>query len=164
MKDRLSEQREAKGELSCWPTDLPRLPHHKLKAYAAVRELLRAVLRADIDDVDLRNQAVRAAKSACCNTAEGAGKVSRRDKARSFGIARAEAVEAAATTELAADCGHPAFYAAVAVNVLPARAGALHPAHTRGCAAAGGAAPVPAPPRQGALPLPHQPAQHHVKP
>ena len=125
MKNRLSGQREAKGEMSCWPDDLPRLPHHKLKAYEAVRELLRAVLGADIDDVDLRNQAVRAAKSACCNTAEGAGKVSRRDKARSFGIARAEAVEAAATTELAADCGHTSIDAAVAVIVVADPAVAL---------------------------------------
>ena len=103
MKNRLSEQRKTRGELCSWPSDLPRLPHHKLKAYGAVRVLLQAVLRADIDDVDLRNQAVRAAKSACCNAAEGAGKVSRRDKARSFAIARAEAVEAAAATETAAD-------------------------------------------------------------
>jgi len=125
MKNRLAELREAKGELGAWPSDLPRLPHHKLKAYGAVRELLRAVLRADIDDVDLRNQAVRAAKSACCNTAEGAGKVSRRDKARSFAIARAEAVEAAAATETAADCGHTSIDAAVPVIVVADRAVAL---------------------------------------
>ncbi|RLB50099.1 MAG: hypothetical protein DRI90_24005, partial [Deltaproteobacteria bacterium] len=121
MKNRLSEQRKGKGELGDWPADLPRLPHHKLKAYGAVRELLRAVLGADIDDVDLRNQAVRAAKSACCNTAEGAGKVSRRDKARSFAIARAEAVEAAATTELAADCGNTSIDAAVAAIIAADR-------------------------------------------
>ena len=125
MKNRLSEQRKGKGELGDWPADLPRLPHHKLKAYGAVRELLRAVLGADIDDVDLRNQAVRAAKSACCNTAEGAGKVSRRDKARSFAIARAEAVEAAATTELAADCGNTSIDAAVAAIIAADRAVAL---------------------------------------
>jgi len=125
MKNRLSEQRKGKGEMAAWPADLPRLPHHNLKAYEAVRELLRGVLRSDIDDVDLRNQAVRAAKSACCNTAEGAGKVSRRDKARSFAIARAEAVEAAATTELAADCGHMSIDAAVEVIVAADRAVAL---------------------------------------
>ncbi len=125
MKNRLSDQRKTKGELTSWPSDLPRLPHHKLKAHGAVRDLLQAVLRAEIDDVDLRNQAVRAAKSACCNTAEGAGKVSRRDKGRSFTIARAEAVEAAATTEIAADCGNTSIDAAVEVLVIADRAVAL---------------------------------------
>ncbi len=37
---------------------------------------------------------MRAAKSACLNAAEGAGRVSRADKARAFAIARAEAGEA----------------------------------------------------------------------
>jgi four helix bundle protein len=44
---------------------------------------------------------MRAAKSACLNAAEGAGRVSRADKARVFGIARAEAGEAAAAVEIA---------------------------------------------------------------
>ena len=115
MKNRRSGQSLMKEGQPEWPADLPRLPYHRLKAFAAVRRLLRAVLLADIDDVDLRNQAVRAAKSACCNTAEGAGKVSRRDKARSFAIARAEAVEAAASAEIAADCGTASIPAAVEV-------------------------------------------------
>jgi len=125
MKNQRSDHGE-KGETArVWPSGLPRLPHHKLKAHGAVRLLLRAVLQADIDDVDLRNQAVRAAKSACCNTAEGAGKVSRRDKARSFAVARAEAVEAAAATEIAADCGSAPIDAAVEVLRAADRAVAL---------------------------------------
>ena len=81
------------------------LPHHKLLAYGAARELLAAVVGARIRDAHLRDQAVRAAKSACLNAAEGAGRVSRADKARAFGIARAEAVEAAAAVEIAAVAG-----------------------------------------------------------
>ncbi|MBW2453594.1 MAG: four helix bundle protein, partial [Deltaproteobacteria bacterium] len=120
-----SDQGKREETARAWPAGLPRLPHHKLKAHGAVRQLLRAVLQADIDDVDLRNQAVRAAKSACCNTAEGAGKVSRRDKARSFAVARAEAVEAAAATEIAADCGNTSIDAAVEVIVIADRAVAM---------------------------------------
>ena len=82
-----------------------RLPHHRLLAYGVAVELLQAVLAARLGDATLREQALRAAKSACLNTAEGAGRVSRADKARAFGIARAEATEAAAAVEIAALTG-----------------------------------------------------------
>ncbi len=71
-----------------------RLPHHKLYAYDVAIKLLEAVRSARIRDCHLRDQAMRAAKSACLNAAEGAGRVSRADKARAFAIARAEAGEA----------------------------------------------------------------------
>jgi four helix bundle protein len=58
-----------------------------------------------VSDATLRDQATRAAKSACLNTAEGAGRVSRADKARVFAIARAEAGEAAAAIEIASLTG-----------------------------------------------------------
>ena len=58
-----------------------------------------------VRDAGLREQALRAAKSACLNCAEGAGRVSRADKARVFAIARAEAGEAAAAVEIAAMSG-----------------------------------------------------------
>ena len=61
--------------------------------------------RCRIRDAKLRDEAVRSAKSACLNCAEGAGRVTRADKARAFAIARAEAVEAAAAVEIAALCG-----------------------------------------------------------
>jgi four helix bundle protein len=83
----------------------PVLPHHKLIAYAVAKELLLAALRCSIRDAKLRDEAVRSAKSACLNCAEGAGRVTRADKARAFAIARAEAVEAAAAIEIAALCG-----------------------------------------------------------
>ncbi len=81
------------------------LPHHKLIAYTVARDLLLAVRSADIRDAKLRDEALRSAKSAALNCAEGAGRVSRADKARAFTIARGEAVEAAAAVEIAALCG-----------------------------------------------------------
>ncbi len=81
------------------------LPHHKLVAFSVAKDLLLAVMRCSIRDAKLRDEALRSAKSACLNTAEGAGRVTRADKARSFAIARAEAVEAAAAVEIAALCG-----------------------------------------------------------
>ncbi len=81
------------------------LPHHKLKAFGVAMQLLEAVREARIRDSHLRDQAMRAAKSAALNSAEGAGRVSRADKARVFAIARAEAVEAAAAVEIAVAAG-----------------------------------------------------------
>jgi four helix bundle protein len=78
------------------------LPHHRLIAYTVARDLVLAVIRCSIRDPTLRDHALRASKSACLNCAEGAGRVSRRDKARAFAIARAEAGEAAAAVEIAA--------------------------------------------------------------
>ena len=77
------------------------LPHHKLVAYGVAVELLTLVKAAQISDAKLRDEALRAAKSACLNTAEGAGRVTRPDKARAFAIARGEAVEAVAAVEIA---------------------------------------------------------------
>jgi four helix bundle protein len=100
---------------------LPLLPHHRLLAYGVARELLRAVLACRVADAELRSHALRSAKSACLNCAEGAGRVSRRDKARAFAIARAECVEAAAAVEIAAECGDAAAGPAREVAVLADR-------------------------------------------
>ncbi|HET9598271.1 MAG TPA: four helix bundle protein [Anaeromyxobacteraceae bacterium] len=81
------------------------LPHHNLLAYGVAVELLQAVRACSIGDSTLRDQALRSAKSACLNAAEGAGRTSRGDKACAFSIARAEAGEAAAAVEIAAACG-----------------------------------------------------------
>lgn len=81
------------------------LPHHTLLAYGVAVELLQAVRACSIRDSTLRDQALRSAKSACLNAAEGAGRTSRGDKARAFSIARAEAGEVAAAVEIAAACG-----------------------------------------------------------
>jgi len=81
------------------------LPHHKLLAYGVALGLLEAVRGAGIRDSYLRDHAMRAAKAACLNTAEGAGRVSRADKGRAFTIARGEACEAAACVEIAVAAG-----------------------------------------------------------
>jgi four helix bundle protein len=85
--------------------DQIRLPHHRLEAYGVALRLLGAVRAARVRDAGLRDQAMRSAKSACLNCTEGAARVSRADKARVFGIARAEAGEAAAAVEIAVAAG-----------------------------------------------------------
>ena len=67
--------------------------------------LLEAVRVARIRDAHLRDHAMRSAKSACLNAAEGAGRVTRADKGRAFTIARGEACEAAAAVEVAVRAG-----------------------------------------------------------
>ncbi len=89
-------------------TDQPRqsqLPHHRLAAFHVAVELLCIVKGAQIRDAKLRDEALRAARSACCNVAEGAGCFTRADKARAFTIARGEALEAFAALEVAALVG-----------------------------------------------------------
>jgi four helix bundle protein len=82
-----------------------KLPHQKLLAYEVAMKLLEAVRDAKIRDTHLRDQAMRAAKSAVLNTAEAAGRVTRADKARAITIARGEACEAAAAVEVAVAAG-----------------------------------------------------------
>jgi four helix bundle protein len=96
-----------------------------LIAFGVARELLLAVRACHIRDATLRDQALRSAKSSCLNTAEGAGRVSRADKARVFAIARAEAVEAAAAVEIALLCGDCAEAHALAVARIANRLVAL---------------------------------------
>jgi len=72
----------------------PQLPHHRLVAHHVAVELLLVVRAAEIRDAKLRDEALRAAKSAVLNVAEGAGRVTRADKARAFTIARGEGLEA----------------------------------------------------------------------
>ncbi len=103
----------------------PVLPHHRLVAWSVAKSLLLAVLACRIRDAKLRDEAVRSAKSACLNVAEGAGRVTRADKARSFAIARAETVEAAAAVEIAALCGDAAAGAAAEVARVADRLVAL---------------------------------------
>src|SRR5512138_2001485 len=101
------------------------LPQHKLIAYGVARELLLAVRRASVRDAKLRDEALRAAKSACLNTAEGAGRVTRGEKARAFSVARAEACEAAAAVEIASLCGDAMAESAAEVARLASRLVAL---------------------------------------
>jgi four helix bundle protein len=87
------------------PPRHPPLPHHRLVAYQVATELLIAIKNAQIRDAKLRDEALRAAKSTCCNIAEGAGRFTRADKARAFVVARGEGLEAFAALETAANAG-----------------------------------------------------------
>jgi four helix bundle protein len=103
-----------------------KLPHHKLVAYGVALELLALVRAAQIRDAALRDQALRAAKGACLNCAEAAGRGSRADKARVFAIARGEAVEACAAVEIAVAAGDaPAEAAARCIAVTDRLVGLL---------------------------------------
>ena len=81
------------------------LPHQDLIAYRVACDLLVAVMEARIRDPHLRDQALRAAKSACLNIAEANGRASPADRRRVFAIARGEATEAAAAVQIAALAG-----------------------------------------------------------
>ena len=80
-------------------------PQHTLKAYGVAVKVVIAVRDAKVSDASLRDQAMRAAQSAALNAAEGAGRVTKADKARAFTIARGECVEACAAIEIASVCG-----------------------------------------------------------
>jgi four helix bundle protein len=82
------------------------LPHQNLIAYQVARELVVIVRAANIKDSKLRDQALRAATSACLNIAEAVGRVSAVDKARVYGIARGEGCEAVAAVDIAAAAGY----------------------------------------------------------
>src|SRR5450755_2320877 len=103
----------------------PVLPHRKLIAFGVAKELLLAVRAAGIRDAKLRDEATRAAKGACLNCAEAAGRATRPDKARVLTIARGEAVEAAAAVEIAALCGDASAASALAVARIANRLVAL---------------------------------------
>jgi four helix bundle protein len=81
------------------------LPHHRLAAFQVAVEFLTIIKDARIRDAKLRDDALRAAKSVCCNVAEGAGRWTRPDKTRAFSIARGEAIEAIGALEAAAAAG-----------------------------------------------------------
>jgi len=103
----------------------PCLPHHRLHVFGVAREMRVAVRDAHIRDAKLRDEALRAAKGACLNVAEGAGRVTRADKARAFTIARGETVEAAAAIEIAALLGDASQRDAERVAVLADRVVAM---------------------------------------
>ncbi len=113
------------GSSSNSPPSSPGPEHHRLVAYQVALQLLAAVRSAGIKDATLRDQALRAAKSACLNTAEGAGRFSAGDKRPCYGIARAEAGEAAAAVEIAAACGDASAAASAEVQRLARRTVAL---------------------------------------
>jgi four helix bundle protein len=76
-----------------------------LRVYHLALEFLDAVVAAQIADTTFRDHARRSAKSTALNIAEGAGRVTRADKARCFTHARGECGEAASAVEIAARSG-----------------------------------------------------------
>ncbi|TMA25052.1 MAG: four helix bundle protein [Deltaproteobacteria bacterium] len=107
------------------PNETPVLLHEKLIAWQVACELLRVVRNAGIRDPKLRDQAMRAAQSACLNIAEANGRVAPADRRRVFAIARGEATEAAAAVQIAAMSGQCAESAANEARRLGGRTAAL---------------------------------------
>ena len=87
------------------PNDTTLVLHEKLIAWQVACELLRVVRDARIRSAKLRDQALRAAQSACLNIAEANGRVALADRRRVFAIARGEAAEAVAAVQIAAMSG-----------------------------------------------------------
>jgi four helix bundle protein len=101
-------------------TNWTTLPYQNLIAYQVARELLVIVSEAKISDAKLRDQAMRAATSACLNIAEAVGRVTEPDKARVYGIARGEGCEAVAAMDVAAAagwCAEQSAHAALAAGL-----------------------------------------------
>src|SRR5436190_23523154 len=102
------------------PNETTLLLHEKLIAWQVACELLRAVREARISDPKLRDQAMRAAQSACLNIAEANGRVAPADRRRVFAIARGEGTEAAAAVQIGAISGQCSERAAAEARRLGA--------------------------------------------
>src|ERR1700682_407900 len=101
-------------------TNWTTLPHQNLIAYQVARELVVIIREVKIVEAKLRDQALRAAASACLNIAEAVGRVSEPDKARVYGIARGEGCEAVAAMDVAGSagwCGEASAQAALAAGL-----------------------------------------------
>src|SRR4051812_189548 len=101
------------------------LLHEKLIAWQVACELLRIARDARISDSKLRDQAMRAAQSACLNIAEANGRVSLPDRRRVFAIARGEGAEAVAAVQIAAMSGSCSASFAAAASHTGGRLAAL---------------------------------------
>ena len=111
------------------------MPYEKLIAYQVARELRRLVKEAGIRDAGLRDQARRASRSVCLNIAEGTGRITSAEQARSYTIARGELSEVGSALELATEDGDLSAEAAQRGRELTLRAFALLTALIRSCAA-----------------------------
>jgi len=106
-------------------TNWTTLPHEKLIAYQVARELMMLISGTRISNGGLRDQAVRAARSACLSIAEAAGRQGPADKARVYAIARGEACEAAAALDIGAAGGDCSAQSAQPAGALARRLYAL---------------------------------------
>ena len=101
------------------------LPHEKLIAYQAARQLLSLVRDARISNARIREQALNAASSARLNIVEATGRSGNADQKRVYAIARGEVCEAAAALDIAAVAGGCAADTAVAATACARRVYAL---------------------------------------
>ena len=113
-------------------TTLFPIHHEKLVAYQVACDLLVAIVHSGIRDRDLRDQALRAAKSACLNIAEANGRASPADRRRLFAIARGEASEAIAAMHIGGLSGacpveHADKARAIGARLLALLGGLLRP-------------------------------------
>jgi len=107
------------------PNETTFILHEKLIAWQVACDLLRCVRDARISDAKLRDQAMRAAQSACLNIAEANGRFSPADRRRVFAIARGEAAEAVGAVQIAAISGECAVKSAEDARRLGGRVAAL---------------------------------------
>jgi len=78
----------------------PPFPHHRLLAYEVALEFVRLIYSIHISDAEQRKHARASATSCARNLAEGAGRRSRADKRRCYGIAFGEFCESVAAVEI----------------------------------------------------------------
>jgi len=100
-------------------------PFMRLDAYAVARELAARVHHAHIADAELRDQATRAAKSACLNLCEGLPDDRATVRNRAFALADGSLHEAAGAVDLAAAIGALAEPEATAILAVASRLRAL---------------------------------------
>lgn len=75
-------------------------PHHKLQAFEVAVEFVRLIRATHIAEADNRKHARGSARSCARNLGEGAGRRSRADKRRAYGIAHGELAESVASVEI----------------------------------------------------------------
>ena len=97
------------------------IPFQRLAVYALAKEMAVRVHAAKIADVELRDQATRASKSAFLNLSEGLPSDSAPMRRRFFASAAGSACETAAAVDLAAAIGALDPAVAVAIQALAAR-------------------------------------------
>jgi len=100
-------------------------PHHKLLAYQVALELVRLIHATPIADAEMRKHARSSAGSCARNLAEGAGRRSRADKQRCYGIARGELCEALSGVEIDEALGGCPAQRLQAVHQLASRLDAM---------------------------------------
>ena len=101
------------------------LPHHRLHVWQLALQLVELVHGASNHDAECRSEARASAKSCARNIAEAAGRRSRADQRRVFGIARGEVGEGVAAVELARAIGACGAGEAQAILTLGSRIAAM---------------------------------------